>query len=239
MLLQPLVPYCDFGDQTLLAGVPTVGLWGQRQAIKRGGANERDLPKLAFSSAWPPRLSSPHGATTEPGDGGRLTWYISRTEAAIHLGTRSMAWGALPQPNLAASEEEKGGQSVGLPLSTGYLEKQNVINIPILPLKKKKVFSMHNFPEDFQCIPRLKNKFPQKYIFKACDTVVFVVHPVLEVAWGCVPLPLLWGTQDWPATSPTPKSPSELAHTCWGDRVFAGDRILGYAEKPHHRLGSR
>lgn len=59
-----------------------------------------------------------------------------------------MAWGALPQPNLAASEEEKGGQSVGLPLSTGYLEKQNVINIPILPLKKKK--------KCFQCIISLK-----------------------------------------------------------------------------------
>lgn len=29
---------------------------------------------------------------------------------------------------------------MGLPLSTGHLEKQNIINIPILSLKKKKCF---------------------------------------------------------------------------------------------------
>lgn len=27
-----LVPCCNLGDQTFLAGVPTVGLWGLRQA---------------------------------------------------------------------------------------------------------------------------------------------------------------------------------------------------------------
>lgn len=60
--------------------------------------------------------------------------YSPRAEAALCLGTRSMALASLHQLNL--SVRKRGAHAVGLPLSTGYLEKRNTINIPILSLKK-------------------------------------------------------------------------------------------------------
>lgn len=67
---------------------------------------------------------------------------------------------------------------------------------------------MHHFPEGFQCIPQCLKKFPQKYIFKAFDTVVFVVYLVLHKGRGLGPLPLVslvsrsrWAT---PPDTPTP-----------------------------------
>lgn len=39
-------------------------------------------------------------------------------------------WGLAQKPGVP------WGKSVGLPLSTGYLEKENIINILIFPLKK-------------------------------------------------------------------------------------------------------
>lgn len=51
-----------------------------------------------------------------------------------------------------------------------------------------------------------KKYFPQKYIFKAFDTVVHVVHLALDVGEGLCPIPLV-GMGPGPVnTSPTPKS---------------------------------
>lgn len=58
---------------------------------------------------------------------------------------RAQWLGMAASGDLTASEEERG-KSVGLPLSTGYLEKQNIINIPILSLKKKKSVLNSLFP---------------------------------------------------------------------------------------------
>lgn len=76
---------------------------------------------------------------------------------------------------------------------------------------------MHHFPEGFQCIPQCLKKFPQKYIFKAFDTVVFVVYLVLHVGGGgWAPLPLSASVQARWATRLIPQHPSELTHVCLG-----------------------
>lgn len=84
----------------------------------------------------------------------------------------------------------------------------------------------------------LKNSFPKKYIFKAFDTVVSVVYLVLDVGRALYPTALVMWAQAWPATSLTPKCPLQLVLVCLGRTVFTGDRISGYADNLHDRLGS-
>lgn len=82
---------------------------------------------------------------------------------------------------------------------------------------------MHYFPEDFQCIPQcLKNSFPKKYIFKAFDTVVFVVYLVLDVGVGLCPLPLsAWGP-GLGSHQPDTQMPFRVGARMPGMTVFTG-----------------
>lgn len=81
---------------------------------------------------------------------------------------------------------------MGLPLFTGHLEKQNIINIPILSLKKKKKKCLKCiFPEDFQCIPLcLKNSFPKNISLKHL-TQWYCGYLALDVGKGLCPIVLV------------------------------------------------
>lgn len=131
-LPQPSISCCDFGDQTVFVGFPLLDSGDRGRQAARGSGWE-----LASAPSWPPHLSASHPVTAKPADrgGNRKRRGLGQLSTWGRVRWRRMAAPADP----TASEEGRG-KSVGIPLSTGYLEKQNIINIPILSLKKKKVF---------------------------------------------------------------------------------------------------
>lgn len=94
---QPLGPCCNLGEQVLLSGVPTVGLWGP------------EAGKLSRGSA--PGLVPP-----QPLPSAQVTWGLQEP-----VGTAQWLVGDVP----ATAQPGRGGLSVGLPLSTGYLENRS------------------------------------------------------------------------------------------------------------------
>lgn len=151
------------------------------------GAVPEGCPSLCQASR--PWLSA-------PGDqegGRRLKSQPKGGGGSSVLGDLLRGWGPRFGPTLLRVRKRRAVNQWGLPLSTGYLEKQNVINIPILSLKKKKSVLMHYFPEDFQCIPQcLKKSFPKNISLKhLTQWYLWCIWPWMWAGGPC-PLPL-WG----------------------------------------------
>lgn len=121
------------GIRSSLPGLP----W-----LDSGGRGRQPERRLALSWALqpaPPSAWLPHFLSVTVTAVTGWQSHTPRAEAALDLGICLVAWRqavSLPQLSLAIR-----GKSVGLPLSTGYLEKQhNKYTNPSLKKKKKKCF---------------------------------------------------------------------------------------------------
>lgn len=117
------------GIRTSLLGFPLLGS-GDGVNKLRGRAVPLEDPKLAPPSVWPPCLFLLHQAT--------------RAEAALQPGDLLGGLASSPQPSRVLSGE--GAVNQGASLVHRLHRKADIINIPILSFKKKKVFQMHFFP---------------------------------------------------------------------------------------------
>lgn len=126
-------PAATLGIRLSSLGFPLLDSGDRGRQAVRGSVRE-----LASAPSWPPHLSSSHPVTAKPGTEAEIT--NTNGWGSSLLGDMLSGGGLAASADLTVSEEGRG-KSVGLPLSTGYLEKQNIINIPILSFKKKSVLN--------------------------------------------------------------------------------------------------